>query len=260
LEERQNRSVEEIRKPYQGVWDIVRFNWHFYVLAFTLVFGLFILNKFAGMNSNSYIFALIILILATIFISLLVSFYVYDLSGLYRFNWLTDSSEKIKIVNINAGFDETSTLIKTKFRNAELLILDFYDPIKHTEVSIKRARNAYPPFPGTKQISTSNLMQADNSIDKIFATFAAHEIRDEKERSVFFKELNRILKPDGEIFLTEHLRNSANFLAYNIGFFHFFSKANWFKIFNSSKLTVKEERTITPFITVLTLKKNGVTS
>ena len=89
-------------------------------------------------------------------------------------------------------------MLQTKFKNAELIALDFYDPKKHTEVSIKRAREAYPPFANTTQIQTSHLQLESNSADKIFVILSAHEIRNENERITFFKELTRVIKPSGQ--------------------------------------------------------------
>ena len=45
----------------------------------------------------------------------------------------------------------------------------------------------------------------------------------ETERTLFFKELHRILKREGELVIVEHLRDLPNFLAYTIGFFHYWS-------------------------------------
>ena len=250
--------MEQIRKPFQGVLNIIKFNWHFYLLSVLFLCGLLILNNY--LSAHFYILLLFSLTLATTLISLLVSFYVYDFSNLYKLNWLDDSNEKIEIVNISAGFDETSALLKSKFKNADLIILDFYNPKTHTEVSIKRARKAYPAFPNTKEITTSNLTLQDNSADKVFVTLSAHEIRNENERVIFFNELNRILKPSGQIFVTEHLRDLANFLAYNIGFFHFLPNSSWYKTFETSKLKIKSVQKITPFITTFTLEKYGVTA
>lgn len=55
----------------------------------------------------------------------------------------------------------------------------------------------------------------------------------------------------------EHLRNTPNFLAYNIGFFHFYSKAIWLKNFNTAKLKLVKEIKHTPFISIFVLEKNG---
>ena len=57
---------------------------------------------------------------------------------------------------------------------------------------------------------------------------------------MFFKELQRILKPSGRIIITEHLRDVPNFIAYNIGFFHFFSLKNWMTIFKHSNFKMKK--------------------
>ena len=251
-----------MRKPFQGVWNIVRFNWQFYVLAIVSTIVLLLLrNNFnAALRAASDI--LMVLIIGSTLISLVVSCYIYDFSSLYNLSWLNNLPIKNngKIVNINAGFDETSNLLKSKFANLELIVLDFYDPTKHTEVSIKRARKAYPPFPNTQQVKPTDLPLQDNSADKIFAILSAHEIRNEEERKSFFQELRRVLSPTGQIIVTEHLRDTANFLAYNIGAFHFHSKASWLNAFESSGLRVVEEIKITPFITTFILDKNGVTS
>ena len=199
------------------------------------------------------------LIISSTLISLFVSLYIYDLSGLYEFKWLSELSvpANCKIVNINAGFDETSALLQQRFADADLDVYDFYDPLKHTEVSIKRAREAYLPFEGTRAISTSKLPLPDNRADYIFLIFSAHEIRNEEERTVFFNELNRVLKPGGKIILLEHLRDVSNFCAYNIGFFHFLSKSSWHNTFKHSDLRVLQENKFTPFITRFMLEKNG---
>jgi len=251
--------MEQIRKPFQGVLNIIRFNWHFYFIAISLVLVLlFSANYFEKPYSN-FIYIFSVLAVSSIIVSLLVSLYVYDISGLYRLDWLDQNHKETLIVNINAGFDETSYLLKDKFKNAELIALDFYNPEKHTEVSIKRARKAYQPFPNTKQIKTTNTELADNSADKICVILSAHEIRNEIERTDFFNELSRVIKPTGQIYVTEHLRDFSNFLAYNIGFFHFHTKASWLKNFKNANLNIKQEIKLTPFISTFILDKNGNT-
>ncbi len=193
------------------------------------------------------------------FISLFVSFYIYDLSGFYAFKWIDDNDDNISLVNINAGFDETTEILKTKFINATFLSLDFYNSTKHTEVSIKRARKKYPPNPNTKIIDSTNIELKSNSTDKIFVILSAHEIRKETERVVFFSELKRIIKPNGQIIVVEHLRDFPNFIAYTIGFFHFYSKSSWLTVFNQSNLNVISEIKNTPFISTFILEKNGNT-
>ena len=251
--------MEKVRKPFQGVLNIIRFNWHFYAIAFSLVFIMCNIIHIIEKPYASLVTFTSILVVASIIISLIVSMYIYDISGLYRLNWITQNHEEKLIVNINAGFDETSDLLQKKFKNAALITLDFYNPKKHTEISIKRARKAYPSFPKTKPIIISNTMLSDNSVDKIFVLLAAHEIRDEIDKIVFFKELNRIIKPNGQIYVTEHLRNFPNLLAYNIGFFHFYSKPYWNKVFANANLETTQEIKITPFILTFILKKNGNT-
>ncbi len=254
--------MARIRKPFQGIWNIIRFNRHFYLLSFVMMSIIFLLNNYLSETFRNYINIMCFLMVAATVISLAVSFYIYDLSGLYKLNWLNGflTGDNNKIVIINAGFDETSILLKDKFQNSELIVFDFYDPSKHTEVSIKRARKAYPPFPYTKQINTSNIPLKDNYADKIFVTLSAHEIRAEVERNIFFRQLKRILNDKGKIIVTEHLRDIPNFLAYNIGVFHFITKSSWCRTFKTAELKVYKEIKITPFITTFILEKYGTPS
>lgn len=251
--------MEKVRKPFQGVVNIVLFNWHLYVIALCFTFSLLFVNSQVENPFKSIIYIFCLLVFGITFISLFTSFYVYDVSNLYNLNWIEKNNEEKIILNINAGFDETSELLQDKFETAELIALDFYNPKKHTEVSIKRARKAYPPFPNTKKIETKNLKLENDSADKIIIIFSAHEIRDENERILFFKELHRIIKPTGQIYVTEHLRDIPNFLVYNIGCFHFYSKATWKKIFKESNLTITKETKLNPFVSTFILDKNGNT-
>lgn len=254
--------MEAMRKPFEGIYNIVRFNWHFYVLALVAISFVLLAGLWLWPSLMFVAILASILVALPLISSLLISYYIYDRSDLYSLNWLDHITlnKAGSIVNIHAGFDESSHLLKHKFPEATLSVLDFYDPVKHTEVSIKRARNAYPAFPGTRTISTSEWPLTENSSDLIFLILAAHEIRNEQERLAFFTGLKQALKPDGKIIVTEHLRDLPNFMAYTIGFFHFLPESHWKKAFKDSGLHIEERFRITPFINTFILTKHGPTS
>ncbi|MEM9259175.1 MAG: class I SAM-dependent methyltransferase [Bacteroidota bacterium] len=188
-----------MRTAYQGVGNIVRFNWHFYLLALVGVcVGLVVAHWLGG---GWWALGIIIAggVLLTTFVSLIVSWYIYDHSDLYALNWLDPYPDARSILNIHAGFDETSALLAEKYPTAQLQVMDFYDPALHTEVSIQRARRRYPPYPGTEAVNTGALPLVPDSIDVIFVLLSAHEIRDDDERIHFFRQLKQALKLGGEI-------------------------------------------------------------
>jgi hypothetical protein len=249
------------RKPLQGITNILRFNWHYYAYAGLLIVVVLILHQHFGFALLP-IQAVIAVITATILCSLIISAYIYDFSDLYKLKWLRQMkpADGSSILNIHAGFDETSALLQDSFKDSKIIVADFYNPQTHTEISIKRARQAYPPYPGTIGVSTINLPMSSNSIGKIFLILSAHEIRKDHERVLFFKELIRLLTSEGEIVVIEHLRDTANFLAYNIGAFHFLTMTTWISTFQAAGLAVVKTNKITPFITVFILEKNAFTS
>ena len=203
----------------------------------------------------------ILLTVITTVISLAISYYIYDYSNLHELKWIDflNITDNATLVNINAGFDETSAILQHKFPNANLIVLDFYDASKHTEISIERARKAYPVYPNTKTISTKNVSLKENTIDSIFLIFAAHEIRNDAERILFFKQLKNSINDNGKIIVTEHQRDLPNFIAYTIGYFHFYANKTWKKIFHQSALSIQKEFKLNPFVTTFILTKNGIT-
>ena len=251
-EEKKNLMIK--RTKYQGVLNIVRFNWPFYVTGLLVVIGLYAV---AFITFQPFMVLFPFAILVGMLISLLVSWYVYDLSGIYRLKWL--DGLKGKVLNINAGFDETTTLVRERFPNIELDVADFYDEKRMTEASIRRAREAYPLEKEAKQINIGELDVA-NDYDKVLLFFAAHEIRNENDRIKFFKELNRIINNEVEVYIVEHLRDWKNFIAYTIGFFHFYSRKTWVNAFEQADFNLKEEIKLTPFVSLFKIGKNGITS
>jgi len=244
------------RTNFQGVWNIVRFNWHQYFILLVVALLLLIWGAMKSGMLQLIIYVLVLLSFAQVLVTLLVSYYVYDLSGLYELKQVGDLN-CLKVLNISAGFDETSDILKQQFPDIILQKADFYDPLQHTELSIKRARKAYPSSQDTLIVKTEELLFAEASFDKVICIFSAHEIRNVNERIAFLKELARVCDTRGEIIIMEHLRDVPNFLAYNIGFMHFYPKSNWETCFATAGLKVTEELKTTKFVSIFKLKPNG---
>ena len=98
--------MERIRKPFQGVKNIVRFNWHFYLISLLLIASVYTVNDLV-FDHNIWGTMICLLVILSTFSTLLVSYYVYDLSDLYTFDWLKGFDRPADtIINVHAGFDE----------------------------------------------------------------------------------------------------------------------------------------------------------
>jgi hypothetical protein len=232
-----------MRGRFQGLSNVLLFNWPYYALAgastvvcsiaavlvstpWTIAFGV------AAAGSFYYIAA-----------SLLASHIVYDRSDLYRLGWLSRlPTTPRSAANVNAGFDETTELLRSALPGLCVDSYDFFSAEENTEPSIARARARYP--------AKSHLL-ADGlrgTYDTIFLLLSAHEMRSEESRVQLFRDLSQGRSSGGQIVLVEHLRNAANFLAYGPGFMHFHSDRTWRKSIQKSGAAVKLDFAITPFL------------
>ncbi|RZJ87240.1 MAG: methyltransferase domain-containing protein [Chryseobacterium sp.] len=211
--------------------------------------------------SDALFWVIILAFMYGLTIPLIVSAYVYDFSGYYDFKWLKDAAVDFnakQIVNINAGFDETSFILESNFPAADLKVFDFYDPNRHTEPAIVRARKVSLTYPNTMVIKSNHIPMENQSVDLVFLLSAAHEIRDYKEKVAFLKECRRICKPDGRVVLVEHLRDFPNFLAFTVGFTHFFSSRVWKNAFTDAGFSTIKEKKFTPFMSVFNVAPSGI--
>jgi SAM-dependent methyltransferase len=245
--------MEIKRRPFQGVLNILSFNRHFYFFGVG-VLAILVASRWYVQWNDTFFWLVIAAFMYGLLMPLLVSAYVYDFSGFYKFDWLKKvirNDETVKqIVNINAGFDETSFILESKFPGATLRVFDFYNEKRHTEPAIIRARKVTLFYPDTRRIESGTIPLETGSVDIVFLLSAVHEIRVHEEKVQFLKECHRVIKPGGKVIMVEHLRDFPNFVAFTIGFTHFFSRATWKKAFVQAGFTTFEETKFTPFMSI----------
>ncbi len=244
------------RHRFQGVWTVLRFNWHFFALADVGIAASLLASPWLPPPWQQVALALAGIASLTLGASLAATYIAYDATGLHRLDWLSPwMPPSVTIAaNIHAGFDETSATLTARFPRVAWSVFDFYDPAKHTEISIRRARAAHPPRAGTVAIATPAIPLPDASIDRVLLLLAAHEIRDHGERVAFFRELHRTLRTDGHVIVTEHLRDAANIAAYNVGAWHFHPPREWLATFQEAGFAIVTREKLNPFITLFVLR------
>ncbi len=250
-----------MRRPFEGMFNIVRFNWPWYLVALLVVVSsvpvvvLFPLPWWMG-----WLFLLAAAGAAYFFVaSLWAAHLIYDQSPLYHWGWLTTtlSAPLRQLVNIHEGFGETSEALRQLFPQARLTIFDLYNPLTSTEPSIARARRYCPAKLPAISVDAAHLPMESSSCDGILLFMAAHEIRTAEGRTRFFAELQRILGPGGQALLVEHLRNLPNALAFGPGCLHFYPRREWRRLVQESGLQLTQEHAITPFVRLFVLKKTS---
>ncbi|MBX9689678.1 MAG: methyltransferase domain-containing protein [Candidatus Obscuribacterales bacterium] len=186
--------------------------------------------------------------------SLIASHWVYDLSPLHYWRWLAEIVPDPKtILNVVAGYDETTISLQRTYPAAKVNVVDFYGDLGKRESSIRRAQKLFPTQGNPVSRNLTGWTLEDHSIDLVLLAFAAHEVRDRERRAQLFEEASRVLRADGAIVLVEHLRDKQNFLAYGPGFMHFLPETEWLKCASAANLKVRKKFNITPFVAVFVL-------
>lgn len=245
------------RSKFEGVKRIVQFNWTIYAMA---IFGIpFLLSASAIFGRSAHIIAmgLSVITLCVIFASLIVSHWIYDRSSLYTFDWLQDLvGSPERICNLHAGYNEIEDMLAKQFPTAAISSVNFFNAIQQPETSLMVARRLYPEQCASINSDLTSSPVEANSVDLAVVCFAAHELRQSKERELLFRELTRMLKPDGKAVIVEHLRDWRNFAVFGPGALHFFSPDTWTDETQNSGLSVEKFFRITPFVGIFVVHQS----
>lgn len=251
-------NTAPIRKPYQGVLQILQFNWAMYLATAIGAGAACIALPFLPPAWRTAILLGVVPALYWIVASLAVSHYIYDRFPLYDFRWVARllASMPRRWINIHSGLDETSGLLAAIFPTASGEIVNIFDPCAMTERSIRQARRMQHGAAPGAAARYDALPFDDGWFDVAFSVFAAHELRLHEQRAQLFREVARVLACGGTFIVVEHARDWRNFLAFGPGFLHFFSNRAWRKAIHDAGLTLRTEFSRTPFVHVYILRRN----
>jgi hypothetical protein len=208
-------SVTGNRGKYAGVLSILQYNWHFYAasLCALLSIGALLWLRLLPRAGEAILICAATLTAFWSLSSLLVSYYVYDYREVTRWKWIpqTLSFPPQHWLNIHAGLDESTLILKQFFPNTREMVVDIYDPQEMTEPSIARARRLHPSLEPAVAGKLGALPLPDRDRDTLFLLFAAHEIRQPARRTEFFLESARVLTDSGQLLLVEHMPRLEEF-------------------------------------------------
>jgi hypothetical protein len=249
---------ETARSPYEGVLQILRYNWPWYGLAVVLCAAAVTFSRVAHPSAAVAAPLLSAAGLAAFWslASLWVSHIVYDRSRIADGTWIDQAlpAPPSSIATFHAGLDETSARLSEKFPSARLAVFDFYDPASMTEPSIRRARRTSRAVSASIPIDVRRIPLSDRTQSAAFVVFAAHELRDSDERILFFREIRRVLRFEGDLLVVEHVRDGWNLLAFGPGALHFLPRGAWLRAFRDAGLELVGAFRVTPFVTVFRLR------
>ena len=238
---------------YAGVAKILRFNWPWYAGALAAT-ALGLAALFWWISPGPWqVTAVACLAIGNgwLLLSLVVSHLVYDRSALSRGGWL-DDLQAGTVAILHAGHDEGSEHVARRLPDAKRHVFDICDPAGDISPSLRRARAEAANSAAV--VSSGSIPLSDGAVDLAVVVFSAHELRDHGIRTGFFRELARIVGPQGRILVVEHQRDAWNLLAYGPGCLHFLPRSAWLQTFTESGLRLARDATCTPWVHAFELR------
>jgi len=226
---------------FDGTMKVVRFNWPKYVAVVLIVAA-----AWGWTVSHFSVVGFVLLwgvaAAATIWAatSLIATWWVYDHRRIYDLVGLGLGSVG-SYATVHAGFDDATPHLERTIGYEPVAVVDLHVVPK---ASLRRARSE-PASPGG---GTSSLPLDSRSLDTIFMTFAAHEVRPLHDQRALFKELHRVLASGGRLVVTEHMLDGANVGVYGPGALHFQPAERWMRRASETRFQLVDDDHLTPFV------------
>jgi SAM-dependent methyltransferase len=171
--------------------------------------------------------------------SLTATWWVYDHRKVYE--RLTEGlPEAGEWAAVHAGFDDSVQALRASIGRPPAAVAQL---AISPGASLRRARKL------NRRYAAGGWPLAAGSLDSIFLTFAAHEVRDPAGQHALFAGLRQALRPGGRVIVTEHSRDAPNFAVYGPGALHFQPLATWYARAAEAGLAQTSRTSITPFVT-----------
>lgn len=170
--------------------------------------------------------------------SLAATWWVYDYRKVYE-RLTADLPDVGEWAAVHAGFDDSVPALRASIGRPPAIVAQI---AISPGASLRRARKL------SRHPTADGLSLTAGSLDSIFITFVAHEVRDMAGQRALFTTLRQALRPGGRLIVTEHSRDVANFAVYGPGALHFQPLATWYARAAEAGLTQADQMSITPFV------------
>ncbi len=226
-----------------GTAKVVRFNWPKYLAVVAILVGARIATALGLprlVSSALWSIGAAAAFWATT--SLVATWWVYDHRQVY--DRVAVGLESVgDWASVHAGFDDATQRLALAIGAEPQTVVELS---MDAGPSLRRARGGgtTPATPG----EADSVPLGTDSLDAVFVTFAAHEIRQLEAQRALFGELRRTLRPGGRLVVTEHLRDLANFAVYGPGAFHFQPATTWIDRADEAGFDLASNLSLTPFV------------
>ncbi len=269
-----------VRPRLEGTRKILRFNWPLYATGAVACVAAAVPAVLPALPAAVRAAAAVAAIGAAYLVlaSSLVSWWVYDHSGLHHWEWLLPGPPPAAVAPAavaplpgrppaaspslhsaapsgpmgrwalcHAGLDEAGPEL-AELLGEPLAVLDIGAGLPRWSGSLRRARKAFPSRLVPLVASPGALPVDVGALDAVVLVFAAHEVRRHPQRVALFGELARVVRPGGTVALVEHPRDLANLVAFGPGAWHFYSRREWLAIAQGAGFDLAAELHQTPFV------------
>jgi len=232
-------AASACRSGGQTTTKVIRFNWPKYLGPLAIAAAALVADAAGSPGWIRYpLWAVFVPGGVWTLTSLAATWWVYDHRKVYE-RLTADLPDAGEWAAVHAGFDDSVPVLRAAIGRPPVTVAEI---AISPGASLRRARKL------SQRSTAAGLSLTASSLDSIFVTFAAHEVRDTAGQRALFTALQRALRPGGRLIVTEHSRDAANFAVYGPGALHFQPLATWYARAGEAGLTGTNQMSITPFV------------
>ena len=252
---------------FSGLRHFVYAEWPtFATLYGGVVFALLIIGISASEGWFSFIPMATAVLLISLFF-LLATFWsayqLYDLDGLQPHHVLFDMGDiqaSDTFVFIDLGYRRRALNLSRRLTTGRVIVLDIYNPQWTKNPALVRLRKRMPIPPPDPRISLRDASMdliplPDQSVSSVILCQIASELWQHGDQINLFKEINRILTPNGRLLLAERTRTQTNWLVMGPMALNLKRKEEWEQMLNSAGFVVRRTQDLSGLISCFRANK-----
>ncbi len=256
---------------YNGTRHFIYAEWPLFAgLYGGVVFALLVIGVSATQGWFSFIpmaAAVLLIFLFYLLATIWSAYQLYDNGGIQPHHVLFDMGSiqaNETFVFIDLGYRRQAINLSRRLTTGRVIVLDIYNPQWTTNPALVRLRKRMPIPPPDPRISLRDASMdliplPDQSVSSVIMCQIASELWQRGDQIALFREIHRVLTPNGRLLLAERTRTQTNWLVMGPMALNLKRREDWQQLLQTAGFVVRRTQDLSGIISCFRADKPSPT-